>query len=97
MEKHWQFFTAFFLGLLKPKMKCPEAPAQQAGDVSIPLAGVYPGGEDLAPNHPEGVVWETSSKGEASSCKVNSQAGRLLAAQAQVSLLYRQESNVGRV
>lgn len=52
-------------------MKCPEAPAQQAGDESTPLAGVYP-----APSHPEGVVWETSPTGEASSSKVISQAGR---------------------
>lgn len=78
-------------------MKCPEAPAQQAGDESIPLAGVCPGGEDPAPKHPEGMVWETSPTGEPSSSKVNSQAGRFLAAQAQVSLLSRQEANVGTV
>lgn len=76
--------------LLNPKMKCP--PAQQTGDESNPLAS-----EEPAPNPLEGVVWETSPAGEASSSKVNSQADRFLAAQAQVSLLSRQEANIGAV
>lgn len=51
--------------LLKPKMKWQEAPAQQTGDESIPLAGVYPRGKDPAPNDPEGEIWETSPTGQA--------------------------------